>query len=70
MIHPLTLLGIVLILMGVAFVLLPILGSYIDFSQVPSWLIYIYHSDGFYFVTSPLLILLSLVMLIVYLLTR
>lgn len=50
--------------------LLPIIGRYIDFSQVPSWLIYIYHSDGFYFVTSPFLLVLSLVALAVYLLTR
>jgi hypothetical protein len=54
----------------VALVLLPIIGKYVDFSQVPSWLIYVYHSDGFYFVTSPFLILLSLVALVVYLLTR
>jgi hypothetical protein len=59
-----------LILVGVALVLLPVIGKYVDFSQVPSWLIYIYHSDGFYFVTSPFLILLSLVALVVYLLTR
>lgn len=68
--HPLTILGIALILIGVAFVLLPIIGKYFDLSKVPSWLIYVYHSDGFYFVTSPLLIAVSLVMLIIYLLTR
>ncbi len=68
--HPLTLLGIALILIGVALVLLPILGKYIDLSQVPPWLIYVYHSDGFYFVTSPLLLVLSLAVLIVYFLTR
>jgi hypothetical protein len=70
MTHPLTLLGIFLILLGIAFVLLPVLGSHVDFSRVPSWLIYVYHSDGFYFVTSPLLIALSLVALVIYLLTR
>lgn len=70
MTHPLTLLGIALILIGVALVLLPILGKYIDFSQVPSWLVYVYRSDGFYFVTSPFLLVLSLVAFIVYLLTR
>jgi len=68
--HPLTWLGVALILIGVALVLLPILGKYIDLSQVPSWLIYIYHSNGFYFVTSPLLLVLSLTALIVYFLTR
>lgn len=68
--HPLTWLGITLILVGVALVLLPILGKYIDLSQVPSWLIYVYRSDGFYFVTSPLLLALSAISLIVHLLTR
>jgi len=68
--HPLTWLGIALILTGVALVLLPVLGKYIDLSQVPSWLIYIYHSDGFYFVTSPLLLVLSAATLIAYFLTR
>ncbi len=70
MIHPLTWLGIALILIGVALVLLPIVGKYVDLSQVPSWLIYVYHSDGFYFVTSPILIVLSLIALAVFLLRR
>lgn len=68
--EPLTWLGIALILIGAALVLLPIVGKYFDLSQVPSWLIYVYHSDGFYFVTSPLLLLLSLVSFLVFLLRR
>jgi hypothetical protein len=68
--EPLTWLGITLILIGTAIVLLPIIGRYFDLSQVPSWLIYVYHSDGFYFATSPLLLLLSLVSFIVFLLRR
>lgn len=68
--EPLTWLGIALILIGTAIVLLPIIGRYFDLSQVPSWLIYVYHSDGFYLVTSPLLLLLSLVSFIVFFLKR
>lgn len=68
--HQLTWLGVALIFIGVALVLFPILGKYIDLSQVPSWLIYIYHNNGFYFVTSPLLLMLSLATVIVYFLTR
>lgn len=68
--HPLTWLGIALTLVGAALVLLPILGKYIDLSRIPSWLIYVYRSDGFYFITSPLLLALSAISLIVYLLTR
>ncbi len=68
--HQLTWLGIAFILIGTALVLIPILGRYIDLSQVPSWLIYIYHSNGFYFVTSPLLIVLSIAAFIAYILMR
>jgi len=68
--HPLTWLGIALILVGAALVLLPILGKYIDLSRIPSWLIYIYRSDGFYFITSPILLALSAIALIAYLLTK
>jgi hypothetical protein len=68
--HPLTWLGIALILTGVALVLLPTLSKFIDLPQVPSWLIYVYHRDGFYFVTSPLLLVLSAATFIAYFLTR
>ena len=68
--HPLTWLGIALILVGAALVLLPIMGKYIDLSRIPPWLIYIYRSNGFYFITSPILLALSAIALIAYLLTR
>jgi len=56
--HPLTWAGVVLIIIGAALVLLPILGRYVDLTNIPWWLIYVYKSDGFYFATSPLLIVL------------
>ena len=64
------LIGIALILVGAALVLFPTVGRYIDLSKIPSWLIYVYHSDGFYFATSPLLLLLSLAVFIIFLLKR
>ena len=67
--HPLTWLGIGFILIGVALVLVPILGRVIDLRAIPSWLIY-YRSDGFIFVTSPFLIALSIAAFIVYLAVR
>ena len=63
-------LGVALILVGAALVLFPMVGRYIDLSSIPSWLIYVYHSDGFYFATSPLLLLLSLVAFIIFLINR
>jgi len=66
MTHPLTWAGIILIVIGVVLVLLPIFGRYIDFARVPWWLIYVYQSDGFYFVTSPLLIALFLLSVILF----
>jgi hypothetical protein len=68
--HPLTWVGAVLIVIGVVLVLLPILGRYVDLARVPWWLIYIYKSDGFYFVTSPLLIVLFILSLAYSLLMR
>ena len=70
MIQPLTWLGIALILLGIAIVLIPIVGKYVDLSRVPPWLIYVYRSNGFYFVTSPLLILISVASVIAYFLMR
>ncbi|MEM3401932.1 MAG: hypothetical protein QXT22_00710 [Candidatus Hadarchaeales archaeon] len=64
--HPFTWIGLALIMLGVAFVILPIIGKYIDVSNIPPWLIYIYRSDGFYFVTSPLLLLISLISILLY----
>jgi hypothetical protein len=64
--HQLAWLGFAFILIGVALVVLPIIGKYIDLSQIPSWVIYIYRKNGFYFVTSPLLILLSLLFFMVH----
>jgi hypothetical protein len=54
--------GWVLILVGVLFVALPYLSRVIPgVERVPWYIIYVYRRDGFYFATSPLLILLSLI---------
>jgi hypothetical protein len=68
--HQLTWLGLALILIGLALVLAPLAAKYFDISRVPAWLLYIYRSDGFYFVTSPVLLLLSLLFFALYLLRR
>gem|GEM_PF-877389 len=63
----LTIMGILLILIGVILVLLPIIANYLpSLEKLPPILVYVYRSDNFYFVTSPLLILISLILLILY----
>lgn len=68
--HPLTWLGILLIVVGAVLVLLPILGRHVDFQRVPWWIIYVYRSDGFFFVTSPLLIVLAALAVILFFLKQ
>ncbi len=68
--HPLTWAGLLLIAIGATLVLLPFLGKYLELARVPCWVLYVYRSDGFYFVTSPILILLFVLSAIFYLLAR
>ncbi|MCP8312394.1 MAG: hypothetical protein L6M37_05535 [Candidatus Methylarchaceae archaeon HK02M1] len=67
----LTISGILLILLGIILVLLPIVIRHLpSIEKLPPILIYVYRSENFYFVTSPLLILISLIFLILYLIKR
>lgn len=68
--NAITLLGIAFILIGIALVLIPVIGNYIDLSKVPWWIIYVYRSNGFVFVTSPILLIISAISIIVAILTR
>jgi hypothetical protein len=64
--RPFTVMGLILILSGLVLVLLPIVARHIpSLDRMPWILIWIYRKDGFYFVTSPLLIIISLVSIIV-----
>lgn len=68
---PFTTIGLILIVSGLLLVLLPFLARYLpSLDQVPWVLIWVYRRDGFYFVTSPLLIILSLLSLIAQLYGR
>ena len=63
--QPFTTLGLILIVSGLLLVLLPFLARYLPSLDLVPWLlIWVYRRDGFIFVTSPLLILLSLLSLI------
>lgn len=58
--RPISWLGVAFILLGVALILIPAIGRNLSPEDVPSWLLYVYKSGNFYFVTSPVLILLSI----------
>jgi hypothetical protein len=58
---PFTSIGIMLIALGLIFVLLPYLVKIVpSLEGLPWWILWVYKRDGFYFATSPLLIMLSL----------
>jgi hypothetical protein len=59
-----TLLGILLILLGVVFVALPYLSRVVDVEKIPWIILYVYRRDGFTFATSPILLFLSVLSLI------
>jgi hypothetical protein len=69
--RPLTLLGLVFIVCGVILVALPFIIRHIpNIERLPWILVYIYRKDDFYFVTSPILIIISIASLIIYLISR
>lgn len=69
--RPLTLLGVVLIVSGVILVVLPLIARHLpSLERMPWIIIWVYRSDGFYFITSPLLIVVSIVSLILHLIGR
>jgi len=67
--QPLVLMGLVFLIIGIALLSIPFLARLIPSDlKIPSFLLYVYRGDNFYFVTSPLLILISLVYLLLFLL--
>jgi hypothetical protein len=68
---PLTVLGVLLIVVGAVLVALPLIAKYIPHvNDVPWIIVWVYRSDDFVFATSPILIIVSLISLIIHLLTR
>ncbi|MBS7652808.1 MAG: hypothetical protein QXD04_03580 [Candidatus Bathyarchaeia archaeon] len=69
--RPLTLLGLIFIVSGIILVALPfILRHMPSLERLPWILVFIYRKNGFYFATSPLLIMISIASLIIYLSSR
>jgi len=71
MVHSLQLVGILLMLFGALLFLTPILLEQLpSLSNLPWILLYIYRRDSFVVVTSPLLLIISVISLLWWLLTR
>jgi hypothetical protein len=63
---PFTSMGWILILLGAIFVALPYITRLVpSIERIPWFILYVYRRDGFYFATSPLLIVLSLLSLFI-----
>ena len=63
---PFTSMGWILILLGAIFVALPYITQLVpSIERIPWFILYVYRRDGFYFATSPLLIVLSLLSLFI-----
>ena len=60
--RPLTAMGLILILSGIILVMLPFIARHLpNLEKLPWILIWVYRKNGFYFVTSPLLIIFSII---------
>ena len=60
--RPFTVMGLILILSGIILVILPFIARHLpNLEKLPWILIWVYRKNGFYFVTSPLLIILSII---------
>jgi hypothetical protein len=71
MVHSLQLVGILCMILGALLFIAPLfLEQLPSLSNLPWILLYIYRRDGFVFVTSPLLLILSVMSLLWWLLTR
>jgi uncharacterized membrane protein HdeD (DUF308 family) len=63
--RPFTVMGLILILSGIILVMLPFIARHLpNLEKLPWILIWVYRKNGFYFVTSPLLIILSIISIV------
>jgi len=63
-----TVLGLILMFLGAIFLLLPLILKYLpEIEKLPSIILYIYRKGNFVFVTSPILIIISIISMIYYL---
>ncbi len=67
--RPFTALGLLLIVCGLILVLIPVIARYLpSLDKLPWIILWVYRKNGFYFATSPLLIIISVISLLLSLL--
>lgn len=67
--RPFTMLGLLLIVCGLILVLIPVIARYLpSLDKLPWIILWVYRKNGFYFATSPLLIIISVISLLLSLL--
>ena len=58
-------LGLLLIVCGLILVLIPVIARYLpSLDKLPWIILWVYRKNGFYFATSPLLIIISVISLL------
>ncbi len=66
-----TVLGLLLILLGFLLIMIPVVSrSFPSLEKIPPIIWWTYRSDNFYFATSPILIIISIVSLLLFVLSR
>ena len=66
-----TWLGLIMMVLGIIFFLIPYAIRYApEIQKLPPLLLYVYHRDNFYFATSPILIIISLIWFLLSLFSR
>lgn len=69
--RPFTVLGLFFIILGLILVALPLIIRHLpNLERLPWIVIWVYRRNGFYFATSPLLIIISIVSLLLQLFRR
>lgn len=69
--HALQTLGFMLLILGFILIAIPFLVKLLpSLEKVPPIILWVYKHDGFYFATSPLLIIISIISIILFLLSR
>jgi hypothetical protein len=63
--------GVLLIILGVILILVPYAVKYApSLGKLPPIILYVYRRNGFYFATSPILIIISLISILAFILSR